>query len=248
MTRHINLKSVVINLVKLLVVVLLLWWMIATGKLDLAAMSVFITSPSIIISGVLIWLLGPVLLGTWRWWLLLKGAGLECRFSRAVFLQLIGFFFNTAMPGAVGGDIVKAIYIVRDQSSFSGKTPAMLSVLLDRIVGLIGLFAMGTVAALLNYDLMMNNVATKTLMSGLAVVMTGACVFLGLIFIPYRDGRDPFAKILNQQWPGFSVLAGVYRALRSYRDHPKILFGTIGISILIQFLFLGFMGFIGMEM
>lgn len=248
MARRLFVKSIAINVLKLSVVVLLLWWMIATGKLDLAAMRIFITSPSIIIAGVIIWILGPVLLGTLRWWLLLKGAGLECRFSRAMFLQLIGFFFNNAMPGAVGGDIVKAIYIVRDQTLSSGKTPAMLSVLLDRIVGLIGLFVMGMVAALLNYELMASNVATRNLMHGLAAVLVGSSIFLGLVFIPYRDGRDPFARFLSLNWPGFSILAGIYRALRSYRDHAGILFGTIGISVVIQFLYFGYMGYVGMEM
>lgn len=241
-------KTVVFNLLKLLIVVLLLWWMIASGKLDLAAMRIFITSPAIIACGIGVWVLGPVVLGTWRWWLLLKGAGLECGFARAVFLQLIGFFFNTAMPGAVGGDIVKAIYIVRDQSSPSGKTPAMLSVLLDRIVGLIGLFVMGTIAALMNFDLMMSNTATKHLMNGLGLVMLGSFVFLGLVFVPYKDGKDPFAKILSMQLPGFGVLKGIYNALRSYKDHPRIIFGTIAISVVIQFVFMAFMGFIGMEM
>lgn len=248
MARQSAIKTIVINLLKVLVVAVLLWWMIDSGKLNLAAMRIFITNPSIILCGIAVWVLGPVLLGTWRWWLLLKGAGLECGFGRAVFLQLIGFFFNTAMPGAVGGDIVKAIYIVRDQSSPSGKTPAMLSVLLDRIVGLIGLFAMGAVAALVNYDLMMGNPATRHLMNGLALVMLGSCIFLGLVFVPYRNGRDPFAKFLNLQWPGFSILKGIYNALRAYRDHAGIIFGTIGISVLIQFLFIGYMGFVGMAM
>lgn len=241
-------KSIALNVLKISIVAALLWWMISSGKLDLAAMRIFVTTPSIVICGVTVWLLGPVLLGTWRWWLLLKGAGLKCGFGRAIFLQLIGFFFNTAMPGAVGGDIVKAIYIVRDQESPSGKTPAMLSVLLDRIVGLIGLFAMGAAAALFNYDLMMNNAATRHLMNGLALVMLGALVFLGFVFVPYKDGKDPFAKFLNRGWPGFNILKGIYGALRTYRDHAGIIFGTIGISILIQFLFIGYMGLVGMEM
>ena len=42
------------------------------------------------------------------------------------------------MPGAVGGDIIKAFYVCRENSQ--RKTPVLLSILLDRIIGLLGLF------------------------------------------------------------------------------------------------------------
>ena len=177
-------RSILLNLLKMSLVAALLFWMIQTGKLNLSQMSIFITKPEIIIIGALLWLVGPVLLGTWRWWLLVTGAGLECGFLKAVRLQLVGFFFNTAMPGAIGGDIVKAIYIVRDQTHQGGKTPALLSVILDRVVGLIGLFTMGCIVAVLNYSSLMANPATANLVRALGAVFLGSCVFLTLVFNP----------------------------------------------------------------
>lgn len=238
-------KGLLINLAKMSIVAALLGWMISTGKLSLAQMSIFYTNPRVILAGIAVWIVGPVLLGTWRWWLLLRGAGLECSYGRAVFLQLIGFFFNTAMPGAVGGDIVKAIYIVRDQATPSGKTPALLTVLLDRIVGLIGLFTMGAFAAAVSYESMIANPVTTNLVYGLALVFFGSCVFLGFVFVKYKDGKDPFEKILSLQLPIFPTLLGIYRALRAYRERPGILFGTIGLSIVVQLMFMAFMGYIG---
>lgn len=241
-------KNLGINLAKMATVAALLVWMIQTGKLNLSQMSIFITNPKVIIFGVLIWITGPVLLGTWRWWLLLRGVGLECSFGRACLLQLIGFFFNTAMPGAVGGDIVKAVYIIRDQPTRATKTPALLTVLLDRIMGLIGLFTMGAIAALLNYETMVANPVTANLMRGLAFVLAASCVFLGFVFVPYKDGRDPFDKILSKSVPGFSTLRGIYSALRTYKDQPRIVFLTIGVSIVMQLMFMGYMSFIGTQL
>lgn len=248
MSKPVAFKTFLINISKLVIVFVLLAWMVSTGKLNVHEMKIFLTNPSIIVSAIAVWFLGPVLIGSWRWWLLIKGAGLQCKFLRAVQLQMIGFFFNTAMPGAVGGDIVKAIYIVRDQSVRSGKTPAMLSVLLDRIVGLIGLFVMGAIAGLLNLNAMLSHSTTMKLMQGVALIVFSSCIFLGFVLAPYRDGADPFERFLARQWPGFSVIRGIYRALRSYRHRPGTLFATIGLSIVIQTIFMGFMGYVGVQM
>ena len=237
-----------VNLAKMSIVGLLIAWMVSTGKLKPDEMRIFYTSPMVTVASIAVWLLGPVLLGTWRWWLLLRGAGIHCKFLRTINLQLIGFFFNTAMPGAVGGDIVKALYIVKEQDSPQGKTPAMLSVLLDRIVGLIGLFVMGGVAALINLSSLEQNPVTRTLVNGLILVVVGAIVFLALIFVPYGERTDPFEKLFGLPVPGFSLVSGIYRSLRTYRDRPGLIFGTIGLSIIIQVMFLAFMGFIGVEM
>ncbi len=223
----------------------LLWWMVSSGKLSLSQMSVFISRPDVIAVGILVWFIGPVCLGTWRWWLLMRGAGLKCSYFRALKLQLVGFFFNTAMPGAVGGDIVKAIYIMRDQDVPSGKTPALLSVLLDRIIGLIGLFVMGVVAAGFSYDKLVASPVTKSLLMGLAAVVAGSLVFLSIVFIPWRDNRDPVHRFLSLRLPIFPLLRRIYDALRAYKERPFIIFSTILISVAIQMIFLGYMGFLG---
>lgn len=238
-------SAAVVNIFKFCIVALLLGLLISSGKLSFSQFLVVLRRPDAISASIAVWIVGPVLLGTARWWLLMRGAGLSCDYLRALKLQMIGFFFNTAMPGAVGGDIVKAIYIVRDQNGATGKTPAMLSVILDRIVGLIGLFAMGVVAALMDLQQLRANPVTADLIRGLALVVVCSVIFLGVVFVPYKDGKDPVQKILGLKLPLFGVLSGIYSALRNYRDKPGIVFATIGISIAIQMIFLWFMGFIG---
>lgn len=219
--------------------------MLITDKLSFSEMSVIFARPDALIASVAVWIIGPVLLGTLRWWLLIRGASLDCSYLRAMRLQLTGFFFNTAMPGAVGGDIVKAIYIMRDQPSRTRKTPAMLTVLLDRIVGLMGLFVMGIVAALASYDKLSSHPTTNQLLIGLWTVAGLSAIFLAIVFVSHGDGKDPFIKILSYKMPGFRTIRGVYEAIRAYRDRPMVIFSTIAISVLVQFIFMVFMGFIG---
>ncbi|MCX6117313.1 MAG: lysylphosphatidylglycerol synthase transmembrane domain-containing protein [Proteobacteria bacterium] len=243
-----KIKRVGLNISKLLLVGGLLYWMVTTGKIDVDQMFKAFSDPSIVIPAIVVWLFGPVVIGTLRWWMLLKGANLECSWMKALRLQLIGFFFNTAMPGAVGGDIVKAIYIVKDQPRPSGKTSALLTVLLDRIVGLIGLFAMGAAAAIYNADVLLANSATQSLLKGLVLVFVMSLVFLGLVFIKYKNGNDPFRRFLQRDLPAFKTLLGIYDALRNYQTKPLLLFGTIGLSMVMQLFFMIFMGYLGSKL
>jgi glycosyltransferase 2 family protein len=238
-------KAVMVNGAKISVVVLLLWWMASSGKLSWSQMASIYARTDVIVASILVWIIAPVLLGTWRWWMLMKGAGIECSYLRAIKLQLVGFFFNTAMPGAVGGDIIKAIYIVRDQTGSAGKTPAMLSVFLDRVVGLIGLFLMGMVAASFTFDRFLTNPFMTQLFYGLVLVVFLSVVFLSVVFIPYKHGNDPVAKLLHMKIPGFRLIAGIYSSLRLYRDRPFILISTILVSVVIQLVYMFFMGFLG---
>ncbi len=48
-----------------------------------------------------------------RWWWLLRVTGTDVSLWEALRFTWIGIFFNTAMPGSTGGDVVKALYIMK---------------------------------------------------------------------------------------------------------------------------------------
>ena len=54
------------------------------------------------------------------------------------------------IPGAVGGDVVKAAYLARMHIR---KTQAIASMVIDRILGLLGLFILAAVAGVLAWGL-----------------------------------------------------------------------------------------------
>ena len=85
-----------------------------------------------------------------RWWFLLRANGLGVRFIEAQKFGWIGLFFNNVMPGATGGDVVKAVYIVRRCSG--DKVRAVVSIVVDRILGVVSLLVVGSLASLLAMD------------------------------------------------------------------------------------------------
>lgn len=69
-----------------------------------------------------------------RWHLLARAQGLSFSLKHLLELTMIGNFFNTFMPGSVGGDLVKAWYVAGSEPKRKAK--AVFTVLLDRSIGL----------------------------------------------------------------------------------------------------------------
>lgn len=72
-----------------------------------------------------------------RWYVLVRALGIPFRLRDAIRLGFIGNVFNLVIPGAVGGDLIKALYLTREHSH---KEQAIASMVIDRVVGLLGLF------------------------------------------------------------------------------------------------------------
>jgi uncharacterized membrane protein YbhN (UPF0104 family) len=81
-----------------------------------------------------------------RWWRLL--ALVECKTTwwNALRLTFLGLFFNIVVPGLTGGDVVKAVLAVRDHKT--RRADALMSVVMDRIIGLLALAVLAAVVIL----------------------------------------------------------------------------------------------------
>ena len=64
----------------------------------------------------------------------------------ALRLGLLGYFLNTFMPGTIGGDLVKAALVAREQRR---RTVAVSTVLFDRVVGMSGIYTLAVGAGTL---------------------------------------------------------------------------------------------------
>jgi len=69
-----------------------------------------------------------------RWWVLLGTQSIHISFAAAIKLHFLGLFYNNFMPGAVGGDLIRAWYVTNHTEH---KFAAALSVFVDRVIGLL---------------------------------------------------------------------------------------------------------------
>ncbi len=81
---------------------------------------------------------------SWRWHALLNALDIHLTLARTFVLNMVGAFYNTFMPGSTGGDVLKAYYASRQTVH---RTRAVMSVFVDRILGLLALVLLGGVMA-----------------------------------------------------------------------------------------------------
>ena len=84
-----------------------------------------------------------VVAGAERWRALLSAYGAETRpsLARATRLYFISFFYNNYLPGAVAGDVVRGV-VARDAFGERGATASLAVVLVERALGLVGIFVL----------------------------------------------------------------------------------------------------------
>ncbi|RZA13820.1 MAG: flippase-like domain-containing protein [Proteobacteria bacterium] len=173
-----------------------------------------------------------VCLATWRWKTLLRGAGYVISWKRALTLQATGLFFSSVMPGAVGGDIVKIAYVIRDNPGKS-KAQAMMTALLDRIVGLAGLFLVCWIMIIINYETVQSSNGFWPILMLITGLSIGFILFFCAALYHYR-GSDPFLKLFKLRIPGMKFFEKLYGALRVYRYERWSIFLSLGISLFTQ--------------
>lgn len=229
-----HLKSFIIPALKLVIGGGLVYWLIDSGKLDIKQLAVFLESWQVTLSAILHFALVGVMLGGIRLRLLLKGLGVSIRLGRISQFQMIGLFFNVAMPGAVGGDLVKGLYVIKDNKN-QNRTKVMMAILIDRISGMTGLFTIGVLAALFNLSTVWENDLIRPTIVSVILLFVGMVALHFFAIRKTSDERDWILKILNRHIPGFSLLKKIYMAFREFKNQPLVLFNAWFMSLLIQF-------------
>lgn len=135
------------------------------------------------------------------------------KYSRIVSLYFIGSFFNTFLPGLVGGDAVKAFYLYKD----TGKGGASLvSVFMDRYMGLTAMIGLGIIAFIGGYSYIKG-----TDIVWMVPVLFGGFLLASLILWKLNWGK---IKILNM----------FYEPLMGFKSEAKIITKALLLAFIIQ--------------
>jgi uncharacterized protein (TIRG00374 family) len=130
-------------------------------------------APAALAQALLLYFLGAML-SFQRWQVLLRAAGVEARFWRVQKLGFFGLFFSNIIPGMTGGDLVKAIMVARDHPE--QKPAAVLSVIVDRAIGLLGLAVVASVALAFQHGRFPETELKLNLI--LVAIVAGACIVM----------------------------------------------------------------------
>jgi uncharacterized protein (TIRG00374 family) len=242
-------KKLLKILLKILLVGSILVYLVQSGRLNFEKLMLFKDAPEILALMVGVLVLVVVPMATFRWWLLLRAIGVQVNPKQTFILTWIGNFFNTTLPGAVTGDVVKGYYVIKAQHE-EGRTRAFMTLLIDRIVGLFGLIVMAFLALVLNLELILSQERLHSLAWMITVLFGGTVVFYAIAVFPFKEGRDPFIRLF-QRLPAKKISLKVYSAFKSYQHQKSTLLLTlllaIGIHTLIALLFFQVANLMGLK-
>jgi len=149
---------------------------------------------------------GNAAVGALRWKAVLRayGATRIPRLATLVRLYFVAFFYNTYLPGAVAGDVGRAV-VTRDAFEGEGATGALAVVLVERALGLFGLFALLAVGLIATRD----TVAPGALWWWTVIGCVGSFALVALI---------PLGRTLGPRLPArLARIAARLPALRAVR-------------------------------
>ncbi|HLI20114.1 MAG TPA: lysylphosphatidylglycerol synthase transmembrane domain-containing protein [Stellaceae bacterium] len=204
---------------------LLYYWRI----IDLAALRVLFARPEILALA-LAGALANIPLEALRWHVLLRAQGLELRLLRTTRILASSVFFANFLPGAAGGDLIRGVYIYK--AAQGHRTSGLLSILIDRLLGLVafvllGLGAMltrpGTVASA--YELAILGLSLGFIAALVASLFAGHRIALGLQRL--LSGRS--ARLAR-------IIEDTGAALRQYARDPR----SMGLALLLSAVIVGF--------
>ena len=181
-----------------------------------------------------------VLLTFVRWYILVRAVGLPFKISDAIRLGSVGYFFNTFMPGSVGGDILKAAFLAREHHR---RTVAVATVIMDRVLSLWALvWFVAIVGGVLWATGQLTNEETVK-QSHLAVLAAAAfcavslAVWISVGFLG-SERAERFALRLHRLPKVGGSAAEFWRAVWMYRCQPRC------VLIIMAMAFTGFFGFV----
>lgn len=113
-----------------------------------------------------------------RWWIMLRLFGTPVSLPRVFAFCGAGLFFSLCLPGAGGGDAFRIIYVMRLYPGH--KLRAALTVLADRLCGLVALVIAFSLVLFFRHELFNFDLHTKALLEAASVLLGSVVVLVFL--------------------------------------------------------------------
>lgn len=153
------------------------------------------------------------LLTSYRWHLLLDALQIRIGMARTFVINMVGAFYNSFMPGSTGGDLVKAYYASKHTEH---RTRAILSVVVDRIIGLLALLVVGGTMAAAQFHI---PECRKVAIFAGSVIL---CTVIGLfVFYHPRLRRGTGLDWLLKRLPMQKQVHTAVHAMEAYGRRPR---------------------------
>ncbi|HUT10138.1 MAG TPA: lysylphosphatidylglycerol synthase transmembrane domain-containing protein [Thermoguttaceae bacterium] len=170
-----------------------------------------------------------------RWWYLVRALDLPFRLTEGLRIGFLGYLFNLAPMGIVGGDVLKAVMLAREYDARQ-RVRAVAAVVIDRLIGLYTLFVVATAAILLT-GLHRLRIAEIQVICNATFLLTalGAAAIAVLMIPGFTDGRG--TRALGRLPKIGQPIEHLIEAVRMYRRQPLVLTVSVLMSVGVHSLF-----------
>jgi len=197
-------------------------------RVDLTQLAGLFTSlrPLPLALGFMSWLC-VLLLSNERWRRLLSAQQIRVHFFRLLVIYMISFFFNNFLPAALGMDITRTVYVVKEKGSGS---QVFASVLTERVLGMLGLLIFALVALMFYLHTSEGRVFVILIACATVLLIATIGLFLKRGLLPGLKRRIGSIKILSLG----ERMRQFYEAMQLYRERmPQVLWAIV-LSIFVQ--------------
>jgi len=235
-----ELKSRIKFALKIAVAAALIYFLLHTGLLKVGSLKELLNLQTVAIALILVGI--NLVMLNWRWYWLLKSRGFMVSFGQTFVLYLIGVFFNYALPSSVGGDVVKAYYLAREQKN--RRVEAVLSVLIDRVLGLYSLLMLSLISVVWDFEFVQSNpqIRWMAFLCGVLAFVMSVCLLIG--FSTRIDRALRITQTLRKI-PKFHKIVEVFEAMQMFGKQRSAIFLSILVSLVAQTVSIIFFAFVG---
>lgn len=224
-------KKAVQSGVKIIIAAGIIFWLVKEDKLNFTALKSLL-SP-LYFSLALAMTFGSFLLVTERWRILLQTQNVVISFYELFKLSMIGIFFNFAMPGGVGGDVVKGFYFYK-QTGYP-RSIAVSSVFIDRLLGLYTMVAMAVFVMIYDLHHILQTSVLEKLFYIFVLIFIGFSLALYLFFTSNPKIKGLVIRLISML-PMKEKFLKLYHSTQLYAKSPIQLAQVFGISLMAQVL------------
>ena len=206
-------KKALITTLQIAVTVFALWWVFRKPETRAGMVTALHHGDFTWLFAALAAALVPPVCATARWWLLLREQSIHLSIKRASQLYMVGMFFNLFLLGSTGGDAVKLFYLLRERPDPRQRAGAFMSVLMDRLIGMVALIILSAVFVLGRYHWLTQTKATAGWVNGFLVIL--GCILAGII-TAFVAAQSTLLDRLPAGLPGRTAFIEVSAAIRIY--------------------------------
>jgi uncharacterized protein (TIRG00374 family) len=204
-------KKILVSVLQIAVTAVLLWWIFRNPDQNrkmleaLRHANLLWFVPGIAAIG------AALVLQTERWVVLLKVQDITVSKFRALRIMLAGMFFNLFLFGSTGGDVIKMFFIMREAPT--KKAGALLSVFIDRVVGVLALATVSLAVILPAFGRLWGHEKSRAGILTVAVILGGS---LGFIALAWAVDRMKLTSKLPHWLPMHARIAEAAGAFSQY--------------------------------